>query len=140
MADDPYARIAELEAEVAALRADAGRRDRTLAEVLEHQVGTSEILRVIAASSANLSGVLEAVAQSAMRLSFSVSANVVIRAVLPPPPETARMRLERRLTYRSAAPGQWRYEKVERFTSQTYRPRHTGRNSRTRCLLRRRPI
>ena len=79
MADDPYARIAELEAEVAALRADAGRRDRTLAEVLEHQAGTSEILRVIAASSANLSGVLEAVAQSAMRLSFSVSANVVIR-------------------------------------------------------------
>src|SRR4051795_4499332 len=82
MADDPYARIAQLEAENTALRereaalatanddlrADVDRRDRALAEALKQQTATAEVLRVIAASPNDLDRVLTAVAESAARL------------------------------------------------------------------------
>jgi GAF domain-containing protein len=67
MADDPYARIAELEAEVAALRERDEQRDRDLAEALQQQSGMAEILRVIAASPANLTSVLQTVVEASAR-------------------------------------------------------------------------
>jgi signal transduction histidine kinase len=93
MADDPYARIAQLEAEVAALREREAalvaenvalrekdeRHDRALTEALEQQTATSEILRIIATSPTDAEPVLDAVAQSAMLLSESVDAMVSIR-------------------------------------------------------------
>src|SRR5580765_435286 len=82
MADDPYARIAELEAEVAVLRgreaalatanddlrADVDRRDRALAEALEQQTATAEVLGVIASSPADLQAVTDEIATNAARL------------------------------------------------------------------------
>src|SRR5262249_51695864 len=72
MADDPYARIAELEAEVGELRrthtAELELRDRALAEALEQQTSTAEILRAIASSPADRRSALDAIAESAARL------------------------------------------------------------------------
>ena len=79
MADDPYARIKELEAELqrrdaelrgafaenAALRADGELRDRTLSETLEQQSATAEVLRVIASSPSDLQVVLNTVVERA---------------------------------------------------------------------------
>ncbi|HZO32892.1 MAG TPA: GAF domain-containing protein [Chloroflexota bacterium] len=68
MADDRDARIAQLEVEVASLRADAERRNRTLAEALEQQAATADILRVIASSPTDLQSALDALVASLARL------------------------------------------------------------------------
>jgi len=90
MADDRDARIAQLEAENTALRereaalatanddlrADVDRRDHALAQALEQQTATAEVLRVIASSPTDLPKVLDAIAISAAKLTESDSANV----------------------------------------------------------------
>jgi len=63
-------------AEIDSLRADAERRDRRLTEALEQQTAMGEILRVIAASPADESKVLEAIVSAAARLTESDIATV----------------------------------------------------------------
>src|SRR5687767_7388722 len=93
MADDPYARIKELEAENAALRQgetglaaeNLAQRDRINLltserdEALEQQTATAEILRTIASSRKNAQPVLDAVVQSALQLSNSQHAMLGLR-------------------------------------------------------------
>src|SRR4051794_18743223 len=79
MADDRDERIAQLEAENAALRADAERRDRALTEALEQQTATAEILRAIASTPTDLQGVIQEVAHSAMRHSHSTGCVLSLR-------------------------------------------------------------
>src|SRR5215210_6193935 len=69
------ARIAQLEAELAASRAreaalavDVAQRDRALGEALDQQIALAEVLRVIAASPTDQDNVLAVVAASAARL------------------------------------------------------------------------
>ena len=85
MADDPYARIAQLEAELQRRDVELGKacaeiegRDRKLSEALEQQTGLAEVLRVIAASPTDLQHVLEAVAQRAFRLGRASSARIYL--------------------------------------------------------------
>jgi|SRR5687767_2584792 len=82
MADDRDARIAQLEAENTALRereaalatanddlrADVDRRDHALAQALEQQTATAEVLDVIASSPADLQAVTDEIATNAARL------------------------------------------------------------------------
>ncbi|MFN8635841.1 MAG: GAF domain-containing protein [Chloroflexota bacterium] len=86
MADDPYARIAQLEAENAALRErEAGavlravQAEESLAEALEQQEATAEVLRVVAASTTDVQGVLETIARTAGRLVGSQMGNLLLR-------------------------------------------------------------
>ncbi|HZO29754.1 MAG TPA: GAF domain-containing protein, partial [Chloroflexota bacterium] len=92
MADDPYARIAQLEAENATLHGEnaalrereallvsqADLREGALAEALEQQTATGEILRVIAASWADVQPGLDVITSSALPLSRSVGAQITI--------------------------------------------------------------
>ncbi|HZO27912.1 MAG TPA: GAF domain-containing protein [Chloroflexota bacterium] len=78
MADDPYARIAELEAELRqslaendALRRHEGEVDRlsgSLAASEERQAATAEILRVIATAPTDLQAIMHTIVDSAVRL------------------------------------------------------------------------
>ena len=78
MADDPYARIADLEAENATLR----QREATLTserdEAREQQAATAEVLRVIASSATALQSVLDAVTERAMRLCGASGAGILM--------------------------------------------------------------
>jgi signal transduction histidine kinase len=76
MADDPYARIAQLEAELRRRDGELELRDKALAEALEQQAATAEILRGIAAPAADAQPVLDAVVTSAGRLSKSPRASL----------------------------------------------------------------
>ena len=83
MADYRDARIAQLEAEVAALRergakSEARRPGRALAEALEQQTATAEILHVIASAPTVALPVLEAILHSATRLVASTDALIHI--------------------------------------------------------------
>ena len=82
MADGPYERIAQLEAECSALRereaqfADLLQQcNQDLGEALEQQNGTAEVLRAIASSPRDIDAVLQSVTQSAARL---CEANAII--------------------------------------------------------------
>jgi len=83
MADDPYARIAELEAEIATLR----QREATLvagnaalaaerSSARDQQTATADILRVVASSWSDVQPVLDAIVASGRRLSRSLYAEL----------------------------------------------------------------
>src|SRR5688572_28956949 len=85
MADDA-ARMAQLEAEVQALRAENtslraenGDLRGDLSEALEQETATAEILRVIAESPTDAQPVLDTLLQSAVRLSHSARALLLLR-------------------------------------------------------------
>ena len=68
MADDRDARIAQLEAENAALCSEVGRLRPALTEALEQQTATAEVLRVIASAPTDPGTVLQAILDAAGRL------------------------------------------------------------------------
>jgi len=66
-------RDAASQAEIAVLRAEAERRNGALAQALDREAGTAEVLRIVA-SAPGLQTVLYTVAEAAMRLSGSLGA------------------------------------------------------------------
>jgi GAF domain-containing protein/CheY-like chemotaxis protein len=80
--------VEALQASLGEARAKSARLERALAEAGERQAATSEILRVIAGSPADVQPVFEAIAESAMRLFGAWSASIfryeggLIRAVV----------------------------------------------------------
>src|SRR5438045_899878 len=82
MSDD-LARLRQLEAELPALRqshaAELELRDRLLSEALGQQTATAEIPRVIASVPSDLQPLLDAVGESAGRLSRSTTVVLGIR-------------------------------------------------------------
>ncbi|MFN8636141.1 MAG: GAF domain-containing protein [Chloroflexota bacterium] len=78
MADDPYARIAELEAEVAALRQRETWLTSERDEAREQQAATAGVLRVIVSSATALQSVLDAVTERAMRLCGASGAGILM--------------------------------------------------------------
>jgi GAF domain-containing protein len=60
----------------ATLVGDAERRERELSEACEQQAATSEILRVIASSPADMTGALQAIAEAAKRLCSPTAAGI----------------------------------------------------------------
>jgi GAF domain-containing protein len=76
---ETFADQAVIAIENARLFEELEQRNRELADTLEQQTATSDLLRVIASSPTDALPVLNAVAHSAMRLSESVSATVLIR-------------------------------------------------------------
>src|SRR5688500_3843094 len=93
MAEDLQARVEELEAEVHAartraatlaaenheLRADVDRRGHALAEALEQQIATAEVLRVIASEPTDRRRVLQSIADIALRLCVSTIITIRIQ-------------------------------------------------------------
>jgi hypothetical protein len=86
MVEDLHARIAQLETENASLRQREGiaveraeRAEIGLAEALEQQTALSDVLNVIASSPSNLQPVLNAVIQTALRISRSTTAWIAAR-------------------------------------------------------------
>ena len=71
MADDPYARIAQLEAELRQTSSEASSRPRRR---LREQQATAEVLRVIAVSPTDLRTVLQSFTDAALRLCDSAAA------------------------------------------------------------------
>jgi len=72
-------RDAGAQTEIASLCAEAERRDRALAESLDQQTVTAEILRIIATSPGDIHPILDAVVESARRLSNSPRSLLGIR-------------------------------------------------------------
>src|SRR5689334_1938414 len=78
MADDRDARIAQLEAENAALREREAEFDAASHRLREQQAATADILRMIATSQVDLSRVLGGLAGRAYRLCGASSARVYL--------------------------------------------------------------
>jgi len=73
---DDGATVEQLRAELRQAREEIERRDRALAEAMEQQTATAEVLRVIASSPTNLFHVLDTIAEAAARLCDAPSAVV----------------------------------------------------------------
>src|SRR4051812_20526367 len=78
MAEDRDTRIAQLEAELAAARNREAALHTELADAREQQAATAEILRMVASSRFDLTGVLDALATRAYQLCGGSSGRVYL--------------------------------------------------------------